>query len=184
MKRECRAGLALLKHNAAVGQETPPVGTHGQTAHIPKGPRTSEVRRNSEVRWSDFWPCIEITISQIAEPSRPAGETTALEPQRPMGHRCKHKRQREPLYLVRWGHAKESRVRLTEPRVLGQNPKTKKQSEAILVEERSMGASTDREPRHAVLPESRVSDQSASVEGQSSGVPTTSAYRTGAPSDT
>lgn len=77
------------------------------------------------------------------------------------------------MQLDRWGYLQEYIFEFTEPRVLGQNLLTKYQPKAIMTGQSSVGAVTDRQSHHPVLPESRILDQSAVAEEPSKGLNST-----------
>lgn len=78
-----------------------------------------------------------------------------MEQQRPM----RHQKQKSSVYLDKRD------VSFTQPRVLGQDVNMMKRSKVILIEKRSVRATTDRE-HHPTLTESIVSGQSMGMMDQ------------------
>lgn len=97
----------------------------------------------------------------------PAIRNTLAPPEKPRHHRRRHQKKVSPYPVGQTESTKEGRVEFLKPRVSGQSSFMKKQSEAILIVERSAGASTDREIHRAVLSELIITGQRTVLEDSS-----------------
>lgn len=119
-------------------------GRSGQTTGSPVG--------ITNRRWTQH-TTMQRVIPADAGSSSPIAGDTLESPQETGLHRRRHRKRETPMYLDRCGHPKECLVEFAGSRISNQSSFTKELSEAVMIVEQSVRASTGRRSYHAVLPE-------------------------------